>query len=245
MKRILFALLLPLAAPGQDLTGLWTGYLQLGDTKLPYELAISGKPGKLTGYSIIVFNFGGVDNEGVKEVELKVKKGSIAVEDGDLLYDNYTIPGRRVKLYGTLAWVGRDQAMTLAGTFATRSLDMRAPGENRFKGMVFLQRKPSTTSSRLLSRLNEMGVTGTLSFLSLQQQPAPLPRHAARSLPGAPNQSDSTTNRVISRNTAVIRRIYFQADSLQLSLYDNGEVDGDTVSVFLDGRVILSRQVLT
>lgn len=34
--------------------------------------------------------------------------------------------------------------------------------------------------------------------------------------------------------------IYFKSDSLVLSLYDNGEVDGDTVSVTLNGEVVIA-----
>lgn len=38
--------------------------------------------------------------------------------------------------------------------------------------------------------------------------------------------------------------IYFTSDSLVLALYDNGEVDGDTVSVILNDEVIIEKQVL-
>jgi hypothetical protein len=38
--------------------------------------------------------------------------------------------------------------------------------------------------------------------------------------------------------------IEFVSDSLVLALYDNGEVDGDTVSVLLNGEVIIPRQCL-
>jgi hypothetical protein len=38
-----------------------------------------------------------------------------------------------------------------------------------------------------------------------------------------------------------IQALYFKSDSLQLTLYDNGEVDGDTVSVIMNGQVIMPR----
>ena len=38
--------------------------------------------------------------------------------------------------------------------------------------------------------------------------------------------------------------VNFKSDSLQISLYDNGEIDGDTVSVFMNGEVLLSKQGL-
>ncbi len=38
--------------------------------------------------------------------------------------------------------------------------------------------------------------------------------------------------------------VNFKSDSLELALYDNGEVDGDTVSVLLNGEIILAKQGL-
>jgi len=38
--------------------------------------------------------------------------------------------------------------------------------------------------------------------------------------------------------------VEFESDSLVLALYDNGEVDGDTVSVLLNGEVIIPKQCL-
>ena len=49
---------------------------------------------------------------------------------------------------------------------------------------------------------------------------------------------------VATRKNETMQSIYFSSDSLLLSLYDNGVVDGDTVSVFLNGQVIVDRQML-
>jgi hypothetical protein len=39
--------------------------------------------------------------------------------------------------------------------------------------------------------------------------------------------------------------VYFESDSLVLTLYDNGEVDGDTVSVLMNGKIIFAKTGLT
>ncbi|MEO8403992.1 MAG: hypothetical protein ABI480_05340, partial [Chitinophagaceae bacterium] len=49
---------------------------------------------------------------------------------------------------------------------------------------------------------------------------------------------------VTQRKTAPPQEVQFKSDSLELALYDNGEVDGDTVSVLLNGEIILARQGL-
>ena len=47
------------------------------------------------------------------------------------------------------------------------------------------------------------------------------------------------------RNIETIQTVFFKTDSLVLTLYDNGEVDGDTVSVVINGRVFMGRKGLT
>jgi len=47
------------------------------------------------------------------------------------------------------------------------------------------------------------------------------------------------------RMTVAQQTVYFRSDSLQLSLYDNGVVDGDTVSVIMNGEIIMAKQRLS
>jgi len=239
LKGVLILFFLPMEVFAQDITGTWSGFLQINDTKLPYELVISGDKKNLSGYSMLIFTFDGVENVGVKTMEIKIKRASIAIEDGELIYDNYSTPSRRVKLYGTLVWVGRDSNMTLAGTLFTRSLDMRALNENNFKGNIKLQRKP-LARSKLISKLDEMGLADKLSFV----HPA-----VKKEIVATPVKEKETiiksSNNVVKRETEVIRTVLFKSDSLVISLYDNGEIDGDTVSLVLNGNVILSKQGLT
>jgi len=49
---------------------------------------------------------------------------------------------------------------------------------------------------------------------------------------------------VTERKTVIPQVFQFKSDSLQLALYDNGEVDGDTVSVLLNGDLLLAKQGL-
>ena len=50
---------------------------------------------------------------------------------------------------------------------------------------------------------------------------------------------------VNERQTIVQKTVSFTSDSLLLTLYDNGEVDGDTVSVLLNVQLILEKQGLS
>ena len=277
LKTILVLFFLPLHVCAQDLAGVWTGFLETGEQKVPYELVISGNKNKLSGYSLVTFTFNGVENVGVKIMELKVKRGSISIEDGDLIYDNYNTPPRKVKLSATLAWVGRDTTMTLAGTFATRSLDMRTSlHENSFEGLVHLQKRNSRSKTKLTDKLTEMDLLKQLSFTQPEKK-----SEGQKVSTGANTKESTKTSKtktkespshekneaapvigekqmelvkpreliaaadIAKRNTEVLQTVSFKSDSLRLSLYDNGEVDGDTVTVVLNGQPIISRAGLT
>ena len=46
------------------------------------------------------------------------------------------------------------------------------------------------------------------------------------------------------RKTEVQATVFFNSDTLRLSLYDNGIVDGDTVTILVNDKIILAKQVL-
>lgn len=49
---------------------------------------------------------------------------------------------------------------------------------------------------------------------------------------------------IAGRKSEFNQEVLFSSDSLVLSLYDNGEIDGDTVSVYLNGEVVMPAQGL-
>lgn len=65
-----------------------------------------------------------------------------------------------------------------------------------------------------------------------------------RSSPGLPGPVIAAEV-LAKRKIETIRSVDFKSDSLVLTLYDNGVVDGDTVSVILNGRIFMSKQMLT
>jgi hypothetical protein len=60
-----------------------------------------------------------------------------------------------------------------------------------------------------------------------------------------PSITYEPASEVNDRRLETVETVYFKSDSLQLTLYDNGEVDGDTVSVLLNGKVIMPKQGLS
>ncbi len=331
LQSILLFAFLPLQLIAQDITGLWTGFLQIDTTKLPYELVISKNENEFTGYAITVFVINDVENMGVKSIILKNKNGNIFVEDKDLVYNNYTTPPKRVKQYTYLILKIQDSIMTMSGSFRTRSFESRP-----YSGIVHLQKRNSNTPSKLISKLDEIDLLNTLSFIQpikkqkdaittavlindkskistpeknekvivaapvIVQVPSPTPILKSKekditliSQPATlkkvpeiakkekdkvpvvistPNKKEESVTvpkpkkiapnppvpirkpeviynvgaaELANRKIETIRTVSIKSDSLLLSLYDNGEIDGDTVSVLVNGKIILSKQGLT
>jgi hypothetical protein len=77
-------------------------------------------------------------------------------------------------------------------------------------------------------------IPGNISAPGLNNQ-------AALPAPVVANVASEISERKMKNEQAV----FFESDSLVLTLYDNGEVDGDTVSVLMNGQVIFARQGLS
>ena len=58
-------------------------------------------------------------------------------------------------------------------------------------------------------------------------------------------KNTAPASEVLTRKNVLQETVYFKTDSLQLTLYDNGEVDGDTVSVLMNGNIIMAKQGLS
>lgn len=76
--------------------------------------------------------------------------------------------------------------------------------------------------------------------VAVQQQPKPVPPVTIV----APSIVQGAAE-IEKRVTKSDQSFYFETDSLLLTLYDNGEVDGDTVTVLMNGNIIFSKVGLT
>jgi hypothetical protein len=280
VRLLLFICLFPVTALAQDITGTWEGYLETSGSKLIYELVINQDGDQFSGYALTIFKFDGTENIGIKTIKLNKRKGQVTFEDGEMIYNNYSTPPRRVKLFADLHLGVSQGLMTMRGSFFTRSLDMRARNENEFVGTIRLQKQNTNRPSKLLAKLEELHQKDSLLLAQKDKQPVapvlannnkeekkeasaepkeektPQPdfqvKNKTASVSGkapelkvaAPTVTKRPAFEVVNRKTEVIQNVSFDSDSLILSLYDNGEVDGDTVSVILNNQVIIARKGL-
>jgi hypothetical protein len=101
---------------------------------------------------------------------------------------------------------------------------------------------------------NEPELTKSNNAVAMQAVTPPKPSAVPTELAGSkaiPVTINKTTisfepaSEVNDRQTETLEAVMIESDSLELVLYDNGEVDGDTVSVLLNGQVIMPKQGLS
>lgn len=245
-SAICIFLLIPLWLPAQDISGVWSGYIKTPGSQLEYELAISAGDKWMSGYSLIIYPKDGIENIGIKTAKVKQSKKEIYFEDGELVYDNFTTQPRRVKMFGNLTLSIKDTLMTLKGSFSTRSLDFR--DTRTYSGEVYLAKIARPLSSKMLVTLEETSLPYNLSFTSGNKKRTELKRSNSEALKKEKNVAAEVIAKPRPQNDRKIQKIsdiYFSSDSLQLSFFDNGTIDGDTVSVILDGKTIAEKIKLT
>jgi hypothetical protein len=224
----------------QDLTGLWKGYIYNDTTQqnYKYEVAISEKNGKLSGYSHTYFIIGNREYHGVKKVKISKQKDKIIIEDVGLIANNYPVqPPKGVHQLSALNFEMRDTVMILTGIFITTPTRQY----HSITGFVHIERKKNYLQSALIPHLEELGLAKNLSFFE-KVKTSPITKPLAASAPeetAKPITVIATTFE--QRKTETIESVYYQSDSLTMALYDNGEVDGDTVSVYMNGKLLMHK----
>jgi len=247
MMRIILIifLLFSLSLSGQDITGVWVGYIKTPGSQLEYELAITLADKGLAGYSLIIYPKDGIENIGIKKAKIKQTKKEIYFEDGELVYDNFTTQPRRVKMFGNLSLITKDTLMMLQGNFSTRSIDFR--DTRTYSGQVFLQKTKRPLFSKVVTTLDEINHPYYLSFVRKKPQPVKSPpvNNPKKDIVSDVGPVGKTEIKPAERKIQKISEIFFTSDSLQLSVFDNGTVDGDTVSMMLNGKVLAEKIKLT
>ncbi|MFT4023175.1 MAG: hypothetical protein QM664_05250 [Flavihumibacter sp.] len=60
-----------------------------------------------------------------------------------------------------------------------------------------------------------------------------------------PTDLSSLTSRFKQRQNVVTNELEVKSDSIRVSFYDNGDIDGDSISVFLNGNPVLEKQMIS
>ena len=251
----------------EDMTGLWTGLMYNDTTELSYryEIAISEKNGSLIGYSQTFFILDGKEYFGVKKLKITIDGNKVITQDLKLIDNNYPIkPPKGVYVINVLNFETKNSIGVLSGVFETNRTRQYAPAT----GYIHVEKRIDVSKSDLVKHLQGMGLGDELSFIEKEKSTEPaavvktkeikeepvakakpvkqkivkekeqtvVKNDAKKPAEPQPNKPAQNLN---DRIIETIQSVNYTSDSLVLSLYDNGEVDGDTVSVLMNGEVIM------
>ena len=268
MKNLLVAVLLCAATqlPAQTISGLYSGTLYNDSTKgnQQYELALSEYRGKITGYAYATFVSNDTFYYSIRRVKATRSSEQLVVEDEEMLANNF--PVRPDKGVHRISYIplgnlkAEDTLSNISGNWKTtfvRKKFYSVPGTMR------LNRDNDSAHSALIAHLRELRVlssqTAATATRTAKEQPitaqakAPAPpvekRHEEmnkfeKKAPKSNTEAAAATLPYTARSKGSTQTFTIVSDSLVLSFYDNGVVDGDIISVYINGEAIISNTKL-
>jgi len=274
MKKAIFVLfLLPLQLFSQDLSGIWVGTIATSQTQMPFELAINQDMTgysmitfmfqgaekiavkkitlnrKDSVFTIsddkLIYNNFTTRSRSIKtfcdlsismDDTIMVLSGAFHTRTRDLRAGDEdlatgTITVRKQSRQAQTRLIGKLDSLKLSNTLVFSKPD------------AVIKEKPEAAVPEKKAPVTAEKPVKDLTAVKAQQQ-APNNITSAPAIPKKQETIEAAAD-VASRKTQVIRTIDFKSDSLALILYDNGIVDGDTVSVVLNGEVIIPKQGLS
>jgi len=272
MKAIFALFLLPLQLFSQDLSGIWVGTIATSETQMPFELAINQDMTGYSmitfqykgAEKIAVKKISLIRKDSVFTIsDDKVIYNNFTTRSRSIK----TFCELSIKMIDTtmvLSGAFHTRTRDLrAGDEDLATGTITVQKQNRQAQTRLINKLDSLKLSNTLAFSNPNAVVKETPLLAVSEKEAPaVARNPAKDLTAvkvqqhAPNNSTAasaiaTTQKIIApaaeialRKTEVIRTIDFKSDSLTLVLYDNGIVDGDTVTVVLNDEVIIPKQGL-
>ncbi len=132
------------------------------------------------------------------------------------------------------------QAATAASAPANGSAETKPDATDTKSGSVAM--KPDTSETKSIAAETKPDITETKSDAVPAKQNA-----AAETKPEDPVQKDmlAISEKFKKRKQILGRVLEVSSDSVRLSFYDNAEVDGDSISVFINRQLVLAHQELS
>lgn len=260
MKILVFLFcLLPFAANSQDLSGTWVG--RGGGTTL-IKLVIKHKKDSVFGYtydeasdgSNCTATFKGIYYRGEKRLEgegvLMVEMTGSHVlttynwkfskeEGGDFLREVVSNPNPALDFLfggGELQWLRR--ISKVPEKLKTKKSESPKPAP---KPQVTPKPEPAPKPAPTPKPTPKPAPTPE-PVPTPKPQVDPTPKPKIETEPVAPPEMIKAKK---ERTSKLVKTIYTEADSIKLYIYDNGEIDNDTVTVFYNDRVVLDKYRIT
>ncbi|MDQ3552778.1 MAG: hypothetical protein M3413_14775 [Bacteroidota bacterium] len=245
MKTPLFCIcfFISISSHSQVLSGFYSGTIYNDTTKMlqQYELALSEYKGKITGYSYITFVVNDTFYYGIRSIKALKKDDNLIVEDDEMLANNFPeSPAKRVRRTAVFPLNEKeDTVRSLQGTWHTNPTKLYYS----VGGAAVTKRDNNNTQAALFTHLKELGIKtggGINNPNSYQEK-----KHNKESITISKTDMVPTQLSFEKRKENVLQTLDVINDSIVLSFYDNGVVDGDIISVYLNNQPVVFEARLT
>lgn len=117
---------------------------------------------------------------------------------------------------------------------------VKEPSKKEIKPATETVKKPVNTEKPTVVIVPEVNKK-TVQVPAVVNEPVKKEAPVLVAVPNTPKAAANVSERKMNKEQSV----FFESDSLLLTLYDNGDVDGDTVSVLMNGQIIFANQGLS
>jgi hypothetical protein len=258
----------------QNVTGLYSGTLKNDSAKQiqKYELALSEYRGKVTGYAYATFIINDTFYYSIRRVKAAREGSQLVVEDQEMIANNFPRqPDKGVHRisYIPLNHVKGDTLTTFAGSWKTT----QTKKYYSVPGTMDMGRDNDSTHSALVAHLRELNLLPREKYTApVREEPtkataakkekrkketmAVAAHEDLKKLEPPPTKPATQTAAPAAAPTIAAPPAYTErkkpqpqvfdvvSDSLTLSFYDNGVVDGDVISIYVNGEAVISRAKL-
>ncbi len=229
MKFVVFAALLcsTLISSAQTVAGLWRGRFTSNHplqtiTEYKYELLLFQEGNKISGYSYSTEVNG--EYYGVCEIKGNLFEGYMVITETKTVYQNP--PGSGGVLQTHILFLNADEKEA-SGEWKQSNKRITQLFEE--SGKTFVKREDDPSKSGLIKILEKNNA------VQVGRTDAPIQTKVLN--------KDSI--RLSSRAIEILQTIETDADSILIELYDDGLIDGDSVSVFNNNNLFLDRMGLS
>lgn len=224
--KLVFSLVLicsTLFPSAQDIAGLWRGRFTSNHplqqiTEYKYELLLFQDGNKISGYSYSTVVNG--EFYAVCEIAGNLFEGYMVITETKTLYQNP--PGSEGVLQSHILFLNVD-TKEVSGEW--KQSNKRKTQLFEESGKTFLKKEDDPSKSGLIKVLEQKNAVQVEK-------------------PSAPKQApilNKDSIKLSSRTVEIVKSIETNADSVLIELYDDGLIDGDSVSVFNNNSILLNR----
>lgn len=264
---LILTTLLSIQLVGQDLSGIWKGYFVTKDYsqyKVEFQLKHTGSQTIGVSYSYLTTVYYGkasmtgrwdenaqqLSIQEYKTVEVKASDGSVNCLMNYKL--GYSKSGREEYLEGTFSskYEENSDGVKKGDDCGGGRVYLRRVNTSDFYPEPFLQR---SAAKKVIVNEAPPSKKANAEIAILSSEPQKIieprtegPQSMANSQANSPSQKQlvipSVNNNRFNDLTQVIT---VKTPQVQIHLYDNGEIDGDTVTVYLNTKMVLSKKRLS